>query len=254
MKHTFFSICILFFSFFTSCDSGSGIKPDVDISSPLPDARFWVGSQINVSASLTNDGLIDQYKVELKLSAPCEPLDSASSGVVLFGNHSFLFVSGTNYNQSHISANIPLPLNFTPGKYHLIVSALNNQFNEGRDTLVLTVMNSLDTVPPQLTLSSPMEGSNWTLGDTLRIVGTINETLSDLNVGGMHRLVIWLVPQFDGLTPIQLFNSTQSSLVTIDVKYYLGATLPVGNYILRITAIDEFNNVTPINIGLTVVS
>lgn len=251
MKVYSFLILSIFSVFIISC-SGHGIMPDVKITTPLSGARYFVGSQIAIEASLTNDELIDQYKVEMKLALPCEPLDSTSSGSILFGNHSYLFVSSTHYGQSHISETISIPANFTPGNYHLIVSALNNQFNEGHDTLLISILNPIDTVPAQLSFSSPLESSSWSKGDTLRITGEVNDTRSDLSAGAIHRVKIMLVPQFSGPSSIELYNNTEPNLLFIEKTYFLAATLPAGKYILRIMALDEFNNTTNLNIGITI--
>jgi hypothetical protein len=239
---------------FSSCGGDDGLKPDVEVSIPAPNTHYWVGSQILVDAILTNNSIIDQYKIELKLSPPCEVLDSAwvNSTWEIFGNHSYLFVSPPAYNGTVIQEVIDIPLKFTPGKYHLIVSALNNQFNEGRDTVPVTIANPLDTVAPEITLVSPVDGATIAKGDTLKITGYVNELVSDLTAGGMHRIKITLVPQFSGYNTIEIFNSTTSVVNSINVDYFLNNSIQTGNYILRLIAIDAFNNFRQINLGVSI--
>lgn len=239
---------------FSSCGGGDGLKPDVEVAIPAPNTRYWVGSQILIDAILTNNSIIDQYKIELKLAPPCEVLDSAwvNSTWEIFGNNSYLFVSPPAYNGTVIQGVIDIPLKFTPGKYHLIVSALNNQFNEGRDTVPVIIGNQLDTVAPEITLVSPVDGATIAKGDTLKITGSVNEVVSDLSAGGMHRIKITLVPQFSGFNSIEIFNSTTSSITEINQQYIIGSSIQAGNYIIRLVAIDAFNNFRQINLGLSI--
>ncbi|MCX7745116.1 MAG: DUF4625 domain-containing protein [Flavobacteriales bacterium] len=237
-----------------SCGSGDGLKPDVEVSVPVPNTRYWVGSQILIDAILTNNSIIDQYKIELKLAPPCEPLDSAivNSSWHVFANNSYLYVSPPAYNGTTIQGEIEIPNNFTPGKYHLIVSALNNQFNEGKDTVPIMICNQLDTIIPDIILISPTDGASIAKGDTLKIIGSVNEIISDLSAGSMHRIKITLVPQFSGFNSIEIYNSTTSVVTQINQEYFIGSSMPAGNYILRLVGIDAFNNFKQINIGLSI--
>lgn len=247
-----FSIVAL--GIFLSCGGGDGLKPDVEITTPASNARYWVDSQIMIDAILTNNSIIDQYKIELKLAPPCEVLDSAliNGTWEVFGNSSYLFVSPPSYNGTMIQSVIDIPQKFIPGRYHLIISALNNQFNEGKDTVPITISNQLDTVAPEITLISPIDGSSIAKGDTLKILGSVNELLSDNSAGGIHRIKITLVPQFSGYNSIEIFNSTNYSVTSINHEYVFSNTLQTGNYILRLTAIDAFNNFKLINLGLSI--
>lgn len=238
----------------TSCGGGEGLKPDVEVAIPSPNTRYWVGSQILVDAILTNNSIIDQYKIELKLAPPCEPLDSAlvNSSWQLFANNSYLYVSPPAYNGTTIQGTIDIPNNFTPGKYHLIVSALNNQFNEGRDTVPVMICNPLDTIAPDIILTAPIDGATIAKGDTLKITGSVNEVVSDLSAGTMHRIKITLVPQFSGYNSFEIFNSTTSVVAALNHSYFISNSIPNGNYILRIIAIDAFNNFKQINLGLSI--
>ncbi len=253
-KYIIFFLILVTILSFSSCGSGEGLKPDVEVSIPAPNTHYWVNSQIVVDAILTNNSIIDQYKIELKLAPPCEALDSALVNSVweIFGNNSYLFVSPPAYNGTVIQEVIDIPLKFTPGKYHLVVSALNNQFNEGKDTVPVTIANPLDTVVPEITLISPVDGTTIAKGDTLKITGSVNEVVSDLSAGGMHRIKISLVPQFTGYNTIEIFNSTTSMVNSINVDYFLSNSLQTGNYILRLVAIDAFNNFRQINLGLSI--
>lgn len=237
-----------------SCSDNDGLKPDVEVTTPAPNARYWVGSQIMIDAILTNNSIIDQYKIELKLAPPCEVLDSAlvNGTWEVFGNSSYLFVSPPSYNGTVIQSVIDIPLKFTPGKYNLIVSALNNQFNEGKDTVPIIISNQLDTIAPEITLTSPLDGFSIVRNDTLKILGSVNELLSDNSAGGMHRIKIMLVPQFSGYNSIEIFNSTNYSVTSINHEYVISNALQTGNYILRIVAIDAFNNFKLINLGLSI--
>ena len=253
-KYIIFFLILVTILGFSSCGSSDGLKPDVEVAIPAPNTRCWVGSQIMIDAILTNNSIIDQYKIELKLAPPCEALDSAwvNSTWEIFGNNSYLFVSPPAYNGTMIQGVIDVPLKFTPGNYHLIVSALNNQFNEGRDTVPVTIANPLDTVAPEITLVSPIDGATIAKGDTLKITGSVNEVVSDLTAGGMHRIKITLVPQFSGYNTIEIFNSTASFVNSINVDYFLNNSIQTGNYILRLIAIDAFNNFRQINLGVSI--
>lgn len=255
MKNTFlFLISLVTIVSISSCGGGEGLKPDVEVAIPSPNTRYWVGSQILVDAILTNNSIIDQYKIELKLAPPCEPLDSAlvNSSWQLFANNSYLYVSPPAYNGTTIQGTIDIPNNFTPGKYHLIVSALNNQFNEGRDTVPVMICNSLDTIAPDILLTAPIDGATINRGDSLIITGSVNEVISDLSAGSMHRIKITLVPQFSGYNSIEIFNSTTSVVTALNHSYFIANTIPNGNYILRIIAIDAFNNFKQISLGLSI--
>jgi hypothetical protein len=255
MKNTFlFLISLVTIVTITSCGGGEGLKPDVEVAIPSPNTRYWVGSQILVDAILTNNSIIDQYKIELKLAPPCEPLDSALVNNLwqLFANNSYLYVSPPAYNGTTIQGTIDIPNNFTPGKYHLIVSALNNQFNEGRDTVPVMICNPLDTIAPDILLTAPIDGATINRGDSLIITGSVNEVVSDQTAGTMHRIKITLVPQFSGYNSFEIFNSTTSVVTALNHSYFISNSIPNGNYIFRIIAIDAFNNFKQINLGLSI--
>lgn len=238
----------------SSCGEGDGLKPDVEVTTPTPNSRYWVGSQILIEAILTNNSIIDQYKIELMLAPPCEALDSAwvNNTWEIFGNNSYLFVSPPAYNGTMIQGVVDIPLKFTPGKYYLVVSALNNQFNEGRDTVPVIIGNQLDTIAPEITLISPVDGSSIAKGDTLKIIGSVNEVVSDLTAGGMHLIKITLIPQFSGFNPIEIFNSTTSMVTEINQQYIISSSIQAGNYIIRLVAIDAFNNFHQLNLGISI--
>lgn len=219
-------------------------KPNLAIGTPTDNTVFILPAAFNVDGSLL-DGTMDQYKVELKLMDPCEAIDTTSDGIN-FGNYSFLFISGTNYNQSTFSELVNLPADFTPGAYNCIVSCIVEQYNEGKDTSVIYIRNLVDTLNPTITISEPAGSVNINKGDTLRVFGLMDEKRTGLLQGEIYRVKIMLEANFGGQTPLTVANQFPpvDPDDSLKVKYKIPTSISSGSYTLKITIVDEFNNFT----------
>ncbi len=221
-----------------------GPKPNLAIGTPNDNAVFILPDTFNVDGSLL-EGTMDQYKVELKLMSPCEAIDTTSDGIN-FGAYSYLFVSGTNYNDNVFSQTVIAPADFTPGSYYCIVSCIVEQFNEGIDTVVIQLKNLVDTLNPTITISEPVGAVNIDKGDTLRIYGLMDEKRTGLLQGVIYRVKVVMEANFGGQNALNIAN--QFPPVDPDDSLKVNYTIPMsilsGSYTLKITILDEFNNFT----------
>lgn len=219
-------------------------KPNLTIVTPNNNSIFYLPDTFNVDGSLL-DGNMDQYKVELNLMSPCEVIDTTSDGIN-FGAYSYLFISGTNYNQNTFSRTVILSSDFTPGAYNCIISCIVQQYNEGIDTVTVYLKNIVDTLVPTITLSEPAGAVNINKGDTLRIYGLMVENRTGLLQGEIYRVKIVMEANFGGQNPLTIANQFPpvDPDDSLKIQYKIPTSIISGSYTLKITILDEFNNFT----------
>jgi len=231
-----------FSAFMIACNQQQG-KANLAIGTPTDNSTFILPASFNVDASLL-EGVINQYKIQLTLASPCEAIDSAS--VQNFDNFSYLFVSNQSYNQSILSHNVQLPADFTPGYYMCVVSCIVDQNTEGKDTTFVYVKNTLDTIRPTAAISEPSGNVTINKGDTLRIMGLVDEKRTGLIQGEMYRIKVTMEANFSGQAPLTVTNQSPPSDPndSLKVKYKIPSSIVSGGYTLKIMLLDEFNNFT----------
>lgn len=248
-KSPFAVVLFLVITFF-SCAKENDL-PELIVTSPVDGAVIYVNSSIIVDAMLAESLIMDQYKVQLKLSTPSEPIDSTQN-LTFFGDSAYLYVSNLNYNQNAFQHIINIPGDFTPGSYLLIISALNGQYAEGKDTLDIYIRNLTDTIKPAVTISLPGEGTSYNKLDTMNVFAVIQDELTDLSSGFIYRLKVTVDPDFSGQAPVDIYNQNYPLSDTLDLQYIIPNSFNSGLYKVRFTAVDEFNNATISEIGISV--
>lgn len=233
----------------TSCNQDSA-KPNLGIGTPNDNSVFILPDTFNVDASL-QEGVMEQYKVELILNDPCEMIDTTSTGFD-FSLSSYLFVSGTGYNQNTFSHTVMLEDDFTPGEYSCIVSAIVGQYNEGKDTVTIYLQNLTDTVKPVASISEPAGPETLNKGDTLRVFGLMDEKKTGMLQGVVYRVKMDLRPNFSGQSDLTVLNSFKPTDDSLKVKYEIPTSIVSGAYTLYITLLDEYNNFTIYTYSITV--
>jgi hypothetical protein len=235
---------VLAFCVFIVACSKDSVKPNLAIGTPTNNTVFFLPDTFNVEGSLL-DGTMDQYKVQFALMNPCEAIDTTSDGID-FGAYTYLYVSGTGYNQNVFSHTVHMPADFTPGAYNCIISCIVEQYNEGIDTVSIYLKNLVDTLNPTATISEPIGPVTIDKGDTLRVFGLMDEKRTGLLQGQMRRAKITLEPTFGGQTPVTVANQFPplDPDDSLKIKYKIPASISSGLYTLKITLLDEFNNFT----------
>jgi hypothetical protein len=241
MRSSFLFIAILFSLALISCKKEI-VKPELQVDTPLEGSTYNVGESFEVKASSLDDVFIEQYKVQMVLTAPSEFADSTYDGTQ-FGLHSYMYISPEGYNADTIQHIVPLEPDFHPGTYNLIVSMLTDQYQESKDTVPVRVYNPTDTVQPEVYVFMPAPAyPDYNKQDTLKLIVVATDKRSSLADGKIKRVKVDLVPQFTGQTAVNLVNALNPVSDTVRANFIIPITYSTGNYSVQIVVNDDFNN------------
>ncbi|MCB9018009.1 MAG: DUF4625 domain-containing protein [Paludibacteraceae bacterium] len=132
------NLCLLAVSFyaFSSCDDdkndGDVTKPIINLEEPAEGDTLKIGAGIHFEMELSDDEMLKSYKVDIHSNfdghVHSESLKVASGTVDFTYNHSW-DVSGKKNTHIH-HHEIVIPVDATPGKYHLMVYCTDEAGNE----------------------------------------------------------------------------------------------------------------------------
>lgn len=227
------------------------VTPEVNMISPNEGNVFTTNSSIVVQAMLADGLIIDQYKVQLRLSSPSEVIDSTSD-LIYFADSAYLYVSGQSYNQNSFQHVVNIGADFTPGSYYLVVAALNSQYNEGKDTLNISIVNVTDSVAPVVNVTLPAGASSFHKLDTLDLFAVCTDVRTNLSAGVIRRIKVTIDPVFSGQAAVDVVNEFLPQSDTVNAQYVIPNSFNTGSYIVRYTVLDEFNNAAIREISITV--
>lgn len=131
-------LSILLLSFLTfgvsvvSCKKEDAEKPVVKITSPTPYKEYHPGESIQVSATLTDNEELNQYKLEIHYD------DGHGHKSTMHGGSEWEFeeivsISGKSHT---INQSVKIPDNPKHGKYHVIIECTDKAGNEAAPAVV----------------------------------------------------------------------------------------------------------------------
>lgn len=240
----------------------SGCKQDVDVAPPSVELlRFdpapREGNVCGTSSSrvffLTNgqsltfelifrdNEALSQYKIDVHSNFDCHGHARKTEDWTVL---EVVDISGT---EQQVNRSLRVPAEVTSGNYHFqiqVIDAAGNQEPLG-DYYDLQIVNLLDTVPPQLSVSQPDNQSlSLARGEELRLVGSVMDNYS-LGEGGNGRLLLTYRAISSGniLTANEIeWPETQGQRADFDFGFEIPRTLTTGRYEYVLSAYDGVNN------------
>ncbi len=139
------------------------------------------------------------------------------------------------------------PENSTNGDYHFGIQATDLSGNVSDQSLVysLRLRNSLDTIPPNLIIHSPLEDTlNFNRGSVLTVDGILEDNRS-LALGGNARIELWYrhINSSNGFTAAEIkYAEFPASSVSFSMDWTIPMSLIKGEYLLVMTGYDGVRN------------
>lgn len=213
-------------------DDRDSVKPTTLVLSPSDGDTLYTQNGAHLIAQFTDDQVINQWRLILdgKLDANGLLKDSAQRLTYVF-----TATQGTEFTADTLLA---LPEQLISGAYRFIFSAVDKRGNESvKDTVPLTVRNSIDFVSPLIDLLTISPNDTLTVGESLSISG-------------------FAIDNFHLRKLILLVGTTTSAGAKLDTFYfgeplngnvqYFGHTLTIdstwqeGDYQIDVRAFDRF--------------
>lgn len=113
-----------------SSDDGDTTKPVITLTSPAEGANLQIGNEkgIHIEMDLEDNEMLASYKIDIHSNFDNHNHSKAESETIAFTFSKSWNVTGKN---AHIHQHeIIVPLNTTPGKYHLMVYCVDAAGNE----------------------------------------------------------------------------------------------------------------------------
>ncbi len=187
-----------------------------------------------------NEGL-SQYKIDIHSNFDCH---GHARGTEDWSLLEVIDLSGT---EQAVSRSLEVPDDVTAGAYHFQVQVIDLAGNE--DPLAnyydLRILNMVDTLAPQLSVTAPDEASfGISRGESLNFTGSVRDNYS-LGEGGNGRLLL----TYQGTNSGNLFEAeeilwpeTQGDRAGFDFSYEIPQTFTTGTYEFVLSAYDGVNN------------
>lgn len=245
-----------------SLGTWSGCKQEVDIEPPSAELlRFdpapREGNICGTSSSsvffLTNsqelafdiafrdNEALSQYKIDIHSNFDCHGHSRKTEDWTVL---EVIDLSGT---EQQVSRSLSVPDDVTAGNYHFQIQVIDAAGNEEPlgDYYDIQIVNTLDTIPPQLSLSTPTNQSlSIAREEELRFAGTAMDNYS-LGEGGNGRLLLTYQDIGGGnrfeATEIE-WPETQGQRADFDFGFEIPRTLSTGSYEFVLSAYDGVNN------------
>lgn len=257
---------------FWGCGSDSGVDvdpPAMQILSlnPMPSAGMICGTEedtvFNVLGGQTlqaelrfmDNASLSQYKVDIHNNFDCHGHGGAvAPGVAPPGVESrtedwtVLDIQPLSGTAAQATLSLEAPEQVTAGAYHFQIQVLDEAGNDNplANFYSIKVLNPVDTVAPNLTISAPA-GEELTVakGATVSFAGTVTDNYS-LSEGGNGLVFLNYTDLSSGNTfstdAYVAFDETVEKLYDFEISFEVPQTLKAGAYRFRLAAYDGVRN------------
>lgn len=203
------------------------------------------GDSLQLSYTLEDSTSLLQYRIYNVLAAGEEAIDSNGMGIA-YNAWKYLWVESLNvpyYSGSHyIKTN---SFNTLPGLYYCIVQASDLDFNLGSDTVLVRVVNTIDTVKPTFHFTTPYTNQDIFPLDTVEVLGLMSDLISSGLSGKVYRYDIrWINPDD---TYQNLGSGMKPSGDTLKVTYTVPESALPGEHRIQVKLRDCFNNLDSVS-------
>ncbi len=257
---------------FWGCGSDSNVDvdpPAMTILSldPTPAAGMICGAQedtvfnllggqiLRAELRFSDNASLSQYKVDIHNNFDCHGHGgSVSPGVAAPNTDSrtedwtVLDIQPLEGSEASTTLSLEAPEQVTAGSYHFQIQVLDEAGNDNplANFYSIKVLNPVDTVAPELTLSSPA-GEELTLakGATISFAGTVTDNYS-LSGGGNGIVFLNYTDLSSGNTfstdAYAVFDESVDKSFDFEISFEVPQTLRAGAYHFRLDAYDGVRN------------
>ncbi len=218
------------------CAKDDTEDPTISVATPIADATFTSGQEINFSATFADDNLLSSYKIEIDANFENSPIDAWSESID----------GDLEDKLKLVEQSIAIPENIAAGEYTMTVKCTDDAGKDAEDvSVVFNISNVTDTAAPSLMVSSPDPDLtlNLDVGATFTVAGNVVDdallsrvTISILDADGT--VLSDEVVEIDG--------------VAHDFSKNFPAPADPGTYTVEVEAVDAVNNRTVVDITLIV--
>ena len=229
---------LVFVAVLTSCSETMDTElPTVSINAPLTGAKVTTDSGLQLSATLTDNTGLLQYKLTLN------GIDSLN-GIAADSTLSIVYIDGLPDGSKNFDLiqTIPLPDSTFNGAYQITLACLDIEGNESlRDTVNIIIQNSIDPDPPVIDVGGPFLDT-MTIGDGFLPFGHITDERSLIYAN----IYIGTVDKQDTIHWFQ-FPQIQDNLVSFETAqtfWVVDSSWVQGRYHMYCTAWDNYSGVS----------
>lgn len=226
-----------------SCKKNDEEKPTLILEEPEDGQIVNSGTTLHVEGKAKDNVGLSQLKIDIH-----DAFDGHSHGRLASGATAFSIVRIVNLSgkEAKFHEDINIPVNTLAGKYHVIVSVVDEAGNLSdiveRD---IFIRNSTDLIPPVINLSVPVNGQVVPLNGSLQVQASIadNEEIEEVKI------------KIKNATGNKVFEwvSDHIHANTYDLNHSANLTgLAAGNYKLEVIAIDHVNNTTEVDVNFVI--
>jgi len=206
-----------------------------------------VDGSIQLKVRYTDNAGLAQAKFDLHSNFDCHGHGKLEDQTVW----QVLEIVGLDGTEVELERTFTPPANVRPGDYHLGLMCVDAAGNEAAVIYFdVKVFDAQDTVPPVISLDSPMEGSSYSRSQPLVISGVVTDDV-DMGLGEV------MVTLFDAngaeFNIVRHgFGAEVGSAATFQFEYAFPGSFASGQCSVRVEATDRRNNFTSVSRGFAV--
>lgn len=215
--------------------------PTLMVSNPTSGQTYNAGSRIELKALFSDDIALSQYKIDIH-----NAFDDHSHKMAAVPWAAIIIEDLDGTSQS-IVKEINIPPDAAAGRYDLLIYCLDAAGHESSfQELEINIINPDDVMAPDINISSPTPGSQYTVGDSIHIVGTVTDeqTLKDVEIK--------IIKEGDSTTVFDYHYEGIASIVKFINLPVSTAVWTQGNYVIKIKARDVTYNVSGLDINIVI--
>lgn len=247
-KATYFLLILFVQIVLESCekDKQDTSNPFVNILNPKPSElqHIYSGEDFKIELFFKDNKALSQYKLTVKNEFENAILpDVYNSSAKVF---SVVYVKNIAGKESSEVAILKTKENAMSGKYSLTVNCVDASGNQAEPVMLhFLITSKIDSLAPEINVITPVAGAQYASDSTVIVNVLLEDKRNDASAGFVYDYTLQILKITDAS---EVFSIVQK----IDRKspQSFSQNLPVfsesGDYILKITARDDFNNLSEI--------
>ena len=200
--------------------------------------RVVTGTELTLNLIFSDDRDLSQYKIDVHNNFDCHAHGRTTS------SWQVLKIENVSGNKVVLDEVLAVPEDALAGYYHLQILCIDGAGNEAEPIIYsIQVENSIDNIPPELTLSEP-SSDNFTVskGSEIKFRGTVKDNHS-LGTGKIE--ITYTDPEGAEFFPVQqIFPDSQGDEATVDLTFKVPDFAISGEHQFVIRVHDRYNNLT----------
>jgi len=220
LKYVFVLLCLISMS--VACVKEKDKTPPLisEVSAPVMNDTLIAGQALLIKAKVTDNEALSQLKIEIH-GASDGHSHGKSDPYAYWQSMRIVNLSGTSID---IHESFEIPQDAAAGIYHVILTGVDKAGNQSAFVeREVYVKNNDDLSQPEITLSSPAEGSVWTSGTDILVSGNLSDNiaLSKAEIQFFHSGVLVADRDIDLALPTHALQETFSTTGWVSGAYTL---------------------------------